>query len=111
MAKTFRIGADVDEDIIIQIDNGDANPPQIKYDSATNQFMLANDGVNFNVISAMPVAPDSVTWENPWRLGPLRMWPDESASPKVIRVKDGSDPSSETDGDQMMVSNPTNVTF
>jgi len=44
----FSIGDGTDTDKTISIDNGDANAPQLKYNSSTNTWQYSNDGTTFN---------------------------------------------------------------
>jgi len=45
-SPTWQIGREIDEDITIYANNGDANLPFWKYDSATSAFVYSNDGVS-----------------------------------------------------------------
>jgi len=50
--NTFAIGDGADIDKTIEANNGDANAPAIKYNSATNKWQYANDGENWNDIGS-----------------------------------------------------------
>ena len=43
----FAVGDGTDTDKIITADNGDANEPKLKYDSALNKWRFANDGITW----------------------------------------------------------------
>lgn len=45
-AENWRIGADADNNITVYAENGDANTPFWRYDSATSQFLYSNNGVD-----------------------------------------------------------------
>jgi len=42
----FRIGTNANNDIFIYAENGDANPPFMKYSAADNKWLISNDGTN-----------------------------------------------------------------
>lgn len=45
-AVNFKIGGGLDQDVKIVVDNGDANPPFMLYDSGASAWYYSNDGTN-----------------------------------------------------------------
>lgn len=43
---SFRIGRELDENITLYAQNTDTNKPFVRYDAATNKWLISNDGVN-----------------------------------------------------------------
>lgn len=46
--NAFAIGDGVDTDKVIEANNGDANEPQLKYNSSTNKWQFSNNGTDFS---------------------------------------------------------------
>lgn len=51
----LRLGKGTDVDIEIKANNGDTNLPILKYNSATNTWQAANDGVSFNDLGSTTI--------------------------------------------------------
>lgn len=51
-ATIFRIGDDTDSNVTIYAQNADASKPFVRYDAATNKWLISNDGVSTYDISA-----------------------------------------------------------
>ena len=98
MAYSFEIGNASSEDITIVFNIGSgASNPRIKWDSSSSTLQVSNDGSTWEDIGyGSGGTSTSNTWQNPARIGDVRMWPDTTNS--VPRWKYGSDPTSETDG-------------
>ena len=91
---TLKIGKAVDQDIYIQLDNGDSPAPAFKYDSANSLWTFSHDGSTY--ITMGLGSPSGYTWQLPGRWGNVRMWDDTDNS--VPRWKYGSDPEAIDDG-------------
>lgn len=51
-STNLRIGDDTDSNVTIYAQNADANKPFVRYDAATNKWLISNDGVNTYDISS-----------------------------------------------------------